>query len=392
LVAYGVIDREDVFDRTQEDPVTFLRLRALVIGPKIGVPVDVADRLVSIVISALGSQWLNEAAEDVPEAVPLPFRRHHLGHLIATAGEEQIGEILELGQYLEALHSVRGIPQVIQGLKSAYHQSLLQLAMAMRFKLAGALVTALEPPASDGRMSDIELEFEGVGYQAECYRPTYKAGNELAYELVRFAQGALDKTRGCASPYAIAIELVEAPTASLRKEAVAMVGRAIATLESSSVQSAGKIPAVILRGPGIVISVMPAPPTPPGSPPVLPRHPEFPRGDNSFASFMRINVARVSDLAGIYALPPSGIGTSCVGIWAPNEPSLRKTTDSRIIFERFGRKVEKKLVQARSEAGSTRILIVDAWEVDVWWKQARARLIVYGENWFGHTPMLERSY
>src|SRR5690606_21541964 len=215
------------FVRTHEDPVTFLRLRALVLAPKLGVPIDVMDRLIGIVISALGADWLNEVAEDVPGAVPLPIPRHYVGHLVATAGESQIGELLELGQYLESLYSVDGFASALVSLRSAYHQTLLQLAMTTRFQLCGAQIVRLEPPATDGRLADIELMFEAVRYQVECYRPTFKGTNEQTYELVRFEQAVLDYTKGCSRPYAIAVAFSEAPTPQLRKETAAVIGRSI---------------------------------------------------------------------------------------------------------------------------------------------------------------------
>jgi len=357
-----MVDDAD-FIRTQEDPVTFLRLRAMVLAPRLGVSIDVADRLISIVIAALGPQWLNEVANDVPDALPLPFPRQYLGHLISTAGERQIREILELGQYLEALYSVPGMTQAIQGLKSGYHQTLLQLAMSARFQLAGASVVSLEPPAEGGRLSDIHLQFEETEYQIECYRPTYKQENEETYEVVRCSQGVLEKARGASRPYAIAIQFTETPTPSLRREAIGVVGHAIRTLESASDVPIDQIPAILLERSGVVVSVVPTLLVPPGSPPILPRHPQFPRKDDNVATFMRVGTVAAKEAAGIYADPPMGVGASCVGIWIQKEQAVVREPGTAI--EKLGRKIEGKIVQARSGAGHSRIIVVDAREADI---------------------------
>ena len=67
------------------------------------------DRLITLVISAVGVDWINAATDDVPKSIPLPFPKEYLAHLFATAGDSQIVEVLELGQYLDQLHAVPGI-------------------------------------------------------------------------------------------------------------------------------------------------------------------------------------------------------------------------------------------------------------------------------------------
>ena len=353
------------FVRTQEDPVTFFRLRALALAPRLGLPIGDVDRLVTTVIAALGVDWLNFAAVDVPPSTPLPFPRHHLGQIIATAGEEQVAELLELGEYLEALYTRAGVPQAIVGLKAGYYQTLLQLAFATRFQTVDAIVAALEPPAAQGRLSDIRLLIEGQPYRVECYRPTYKGKNEHAYELLRIAQDVLKKAGQHPHIYSVAIELTEHPAPARRRELVAAVGRAMHAVDSDAAVPGGSVP-VLTTGPFATISVGPAFPTRPGTRPVLPRHPDFPRKGNDFHSFMRAGVISTAEAAGIYGQPDMGTGTSCVGIWAPGDPSrpADENADPAKHLERLGRKIEKKIVQTRSQAGDARVIIADAWEVD----------------------------
>ena len=353
------------FSRTQEDPVTFFRLRALTLAPRLGVLIADVDRLVTTVISALGGDWLKAAAVDVPKSIPVPFPRQHLGYIIATAGEEQVAEVLELGEYLVALHAMSGISQAIVGLKAGYYQTLLQLAFAARFQTAGAVVEALEPPAAQGRLSDIRLFVDGHPHRVECYRPTYTGKNEHAFELIRIGQAVLERAAKGPHIYSVAIDLIEPPTPAGRRELVGVVSRAIAAFDAEAALD-GRVPVILIRGPFANISVTPAVPVRTGGPRVLPRHPSFTRQGDDFHTFMRAAVTTAADASGVYGEPDRGTGTSCVGIWAPGNPSRAtdQGDDSARHLERLGRKIEKKIVQTRSEARDARVVVVDAWEVD----------------------------
>src|SRR5260370_41061401 len=103
--------------RTGEDPVTFFRLRALASAPSMGLSTPFVAEHIDTLLMAVGWEWLNNAAQDVSPSIPIPFPRHPLGHLVSTAGREQIAEALEVAEYLYALSKVPSISSVPQALR-----------------------------------------------------------------------------------------------------------------------------------------------------------------------------------------------------------------------------------------------------------------------------------
>lgn len=343
--------------------MTFFRLKALATAGRLGLSVPDVDRLTSIVISAVGADWLNAAARDIPPSTPIPFPRQPLGHLFHVAGEEQLAEVLELGEYLEALHALPGIDQAIVGLKSSYYQTLLQLAIATRLGDVGAELEQLEPPAASGRVSDIRFRLGAAAARAECYRPTYKPKNEATYELTRLAHAVLQRAGEASGMYAVAIELTVPLTPNLRHEVEEVVRLGIRDLFSGPPRP-GMVPLILTRSDNATISICPALPTRPGGLRVLPRHPDFPRTGDDYGIFVRTDIAAIADVAGVLGDPDRGVGTSCVAIWSPELPPSRSRLQTDALLERFGRKLEKKLVQTRSNTSDARLIVADAWEVD----------------------------
>src|SRR5262249_6168077 len=148
------------------------------------------DALLSILFGALGTEWLDRVAEDVPPSTPLPITRHHIGHIISVAGEAQVIEALELAISIETLYDVPGIDAVISQLRTdgQYWQTLCHLTVASRLRRAGARELRLEPPAAEGQLSDISFVVGTTGYQAECYRPTYSTKGDAKNEMMRLGQ------------------------------------------------------------------------------------------------------------------------------------------------------------------------------------------------------------
>ena len=211
------------------------------------------------------------------------------------------------------------------------------------------------------------MSYRDISYRVECYRPTDSATNEHSFELLRAAQSALEKTRvKVLRILSIAIDISVPFDPKLRRELVAAVGRAVRSIDSADSGQAGTLPVVLTHGPGVTISVVPGSATAPGTPPILPRHPDFPQKGNDFTTFVRIGIIDAVKASGVQGGITTGVGTSCVGIWAvPDESAaVRPPLDPAKLLERRGRKIEKKIIQSRSTDGSSRIVVTDAWEVD----------------------------
>lgn len=353
------------FQRTTEDAVTFFRLRALFLAPQMGVALAQVDEAVAIVVGALGREWLIGAADDVPPATPLALRRHPLGDMISTAGTTQVAECLELAAYLRELAMSPQLGEVIAGLKSQYRQTLLQLATAARLQLAGATGVSLEPPALDGRLSDVAFSYTGRRFRAECYRPTVTAQREVREEMLRVGQACVAEVRDRPHVYAVAVAFTDAPTAAIRREARRVVRRLADEVDAVVTQHSDDIifPAFTATGPWGVVSVTRALPTPKGAPPILLRPDAFPQQGDDPDVFMRTGYLTQREAAGVGAAPPASVGLSHVGIWLP--PAVRADASADRDLEqplaKLGRKIERKLAQARNDEEAERVAVVETW-------------------------------
>jgi hypothetical protein len=97
-----------------------------------------------------------------------------------------------------------------------------------------------------------------------------------------------------------------------------------------------------------------------------PRHvvaPSFPKKEYDFDIFMRSDKTPRSKISGIDIDPHAGIGLSHCAIWFDDATRLENSLEKDLSapLERLGRKIEQKLVQARSRTGDGRLLIVESW-------------------------------
>ncbi len=352
------------FTRTREDPVTFFRLCALELARDLGLTTAFVDEHINIFVSAIGADWLATASTDMPPGIPIPFPRHPLGHIVSTAGPEQVAEALELGEYLRALHAAPNIASVLTALKAQYYQTLLQLAFGSRFRRTGAQDLVLEPPAAEGRLSDLSFKYEGRRYRAECFRPTYKTKVEVVYELARLAQDCLEIARGYPVVLSIAIDLNEKPTVAGRRELVSAVNDASRQVAENTSQKPETFPTVLMTGPIGTVSVTRAVATQLGGRRIVLRHPSFPHTGDDWDYFARAGVGEVAAASGIHGTVEGMDGLSHFAVWLP--PGLHRADQSKedpdVSLERLGRKIESKLGQARSTTGEHRFLVVDAWQ------------------------------
>ena len=73
---------ESDFQRTREDPISFLRVRALTLAPSLGVSLARMDEAVGVFVTAFGREWLTQASEDTAPSRPLAPCRHPLGDIV----------------------------------------------------------------------------------------------------------------------------------------------------------------------------------------------------------------------------------------------------------------------------------------------------------------------
>lgn len=329
-----------------------------------GVEPSYADEAVAILITAFGQAWLREVAEDTSPSLPLPFRRHPLGDIISTAGEAQLAEALEIAEYLKQVAELEQLPALISGLKGQFYQTLLQLAFAARLRLAGATGLTLEPDSLAGRSADIDFTIGDLRVRAECYRPTVQGDRELGHEVIRIAQKCLDVAKTRPGVFSIAIDLRATPNAAVRRMLVGQVRRMVEEIARDVERHPNTFPTIVASGDVAELCVARAIPTPPGSPPRLVVSPAFSRQERNFEIFMRQGWARKERAKGIFGEPDSATGMSHVAIWLPPGLSRREVGAEDVEAElvRLGKRVERKLVQARAaEKTIHRLLIVDSW-------------------------------
>jgi hypothetical protein len=79
--------------------------------------------------------------------------------------------------------------------------------------------------------------------------------------------------------------------------------------------------------------------------------------------FVRQNVSRVSQIAGLRGDLTAGVSLHHVAIWLCDESRKRRSLEQDLVrpLERLGEKIEKKLAQARSQIAAARVLLVDTW-------------------------------
>jgi hypothetical protein len=342
-----------------EEPVPFFRLKALHLASALGLPVHVVDERINVLIGALTADWLNEAATDVPSSTPLPIARHPLGHIVAVAGEHQVREALELGEYLTVLQDVPGISRAIAQLKSQYYQTVCQMAIAARIRAAGGLEMRLEPPAAEGRLSDIRFALREVTFQVECFRPTYPQVDEAANERVRLGHGILDAVDSQDVVVSVALALEDAVTPSLRRELASEAGLMARALEEEVGRDPLVYPTYLHQGEFGALSVSRGMPARAGSPPRWVCHPGFPEQTGNPELFLRTGLVPTAAITSVTGATADGVGTRHIAVWGPPQEA---EGDPDKAIERIGRKIERKLVQARAGTAVQRLLVVDAAE------------------------------
>jgi len=350
-----VADRS--FVQRKESPFSFFALRALGFADSLHVEIGLISEALGIIGTAFGVEWLNREAESFPRSAAIPFRRHPLGDMISTAGEQQVADALELSAHLTAVKNSQGLPAVIAGLKGYYHSALLQLATGARLARAGASDIEFEPPASANRASDIRCTVSKHSLRVECYRTTSSIPPVDAH--IRLAQLLLDTARTFPHVVHVAVNLVGLPTSDMRRQIERLVADGLRDVLNEASADREYRACLLIESHFGVISICKAQPTKAGSFPELRRHSGFPRQDDEWTICLRTSLSPKEYL--VHSAPhlDPGEGRSMVGIWLPeNDASTSMLVADDANVQKLGRKIEAKLVQARSSSRDSRVLVV----------------------------------
>jgi hypothetical protein len=350
------MSRDRDFQRTNETAIDFARLRSLALVGELGVAAGDVNEAFGILQNAFGTQWLNDAAEDVPKGRALPFRRHPIGDLVSTAGVLQLSELIEVAGYLRDVASVQGVLEVIANLKTAaYRQTFFQLSFADMLAKSGAQLVRFEPPTEDGRLADIAAVIAGEAFHVECFRPTFRVIDPN--EPVLLMQNVLDVCASAPIVISVAIDLSAELAAANRREIVGVVRRLVDDVVRRSSESSD-IPTSLLTIPAGVVSVCRGLPVKAGSEPRFVAAPGFPRQNDRPRFFMRSGLVERNQVTGVHASYGEGVAGSHVAVWTREDEDEEPTASADEKLLKLARKLESKLSQTRAD-DSARLIAVD---------------------------------
>jgi len=127
------------------------------------------DRLLAdyeLVRSALGADWLDK--QETKESKDRPIIQFHpLYRELNSTTNQALVTVAELAKYLQSFAADPALPDVLSDLRSdKYPSTLFELAMAHRWRLAGADVR-LQPPTPSG-VADFKATISGAPFIVEC--------------------------------------------------------------------------------------------------------------------------------------------------------------------------------------------------------------------------------
>jgi len=208
---------------SNDDILAKWRLRALSFATKMDFDPALVNEATGILKTVFGEQWLTRSTDTKYPAIPLPSRQHPIGSALHTAGDNHIVEILELIEYIKFAKSSSVFNVLLDGIRSKYDSTLLQLAFAYRFSYSQKLDVEFEPPAKNMHIGDIILKTMNSTFMGECYVPkpsTDIAGN---LEVSWLTKKALEAVKKLTYVVSIGVDLISLPSASQRKEIVNII-------------------------------------------------------------------------------------------------------------------------------------------------------------------------
>ena len=337
------------------------RVAALKRAPVLGVDLASVNEAAGVVEAVFGDAWLTAACQPT-RAHPLPFRSHPIGNLIDPPGANQVVGLLELVEYLKFAAGSHVFGAIVDGLKSEYGHTFLQLAFGLRLARAGAEGVSFEPPVQRGLKGDIACYVGGQRVIGECYIPRLpQRGLEADWLLQRCIE-LRDGERPCV--LTIAIKLRKAINSVERKTTVRLVREACQEIETSVAAGNVHDDARYVETDAAHVSVARTVAVGPGELSLGRVHPRFPdQLGREPSTFARIGVVQRADLRNDQVLVEGHETRDSVAIWLADKEqeaeSMSKNLDEPMAT--LGRKFERKLAQTKLDTDTGRLLIVSSW-------------------------------
>lgn len=148
-----------------------------------------------VVMGRVEEEWLAEQRRKAS----LPTRTladvHPLYRFLTEGTDTALIQVCELGEYIEAFSSDPAISDVINDLVSSkFPSTVFELAMAYRWRSAGAQV-ALQPPAAGGRLGDFSAILYELPFVIEASNISSELFDQLSFRtpllIQRAAQAAI---------------------------------------------------------------------------------------------------------------------------------------------------------------------------------------------------------
>lgn len=162
---------------------------------------NVAIPLDDLVRSALGAQWV-DSLEEKDRPVP---HQHPLERELKSSTNQGLVTVAELAAYLTAFAGDPALAAVLADLRSdKYPSTLFELAMALRWKNAGAEVR-LQPPTPSG-VADFEAVISGTRFTVECSVSPDRVFEDLEFVLPSLVSDIVSGVLG-QEPFAVAVKI-----------------------------------------------------------------------------------------------------------------------------------------------------------------------------------------
>lgn len=171
----------------------------------IHVPVARLRALHGLVLRHMGEKWLAQQRA-MRENKNLGIgAMHPLYIALRSSAPRNLADVAELATYLEAFAPDPKMPEVLDDLRSEkFDFSLFELAMAYRWKWAGAEVS-LQPPLESGRIADFAAIVDGQRFVVEASAFPSNDFKTDAMQYVHVIRSVLNKDRPATS---LAVELL----------------------------------------------------------------------------------------------------------------------------------------------------------------------------------------
>lgn len=329
-----------------------LRLRLLSSAAEMMVRPEDINAAVDLVVQQFGVEWV---ARELRRPVPDPFHTtDDFPSLIREHGVYPGVEFLEACCYIAALREAdarnvtKGIRAFTNDRSGQFRSEIFRLAMHFRFSLLDVSHLQIEPEAVGGRAGDISLVADGSAFMVECFRPAEKqyVHPELEYLLSQLVQSLSE----FAAPFAVFVSAHSVPKGHERKALVKKVcawAKAAATRRESDTGAGPDL----LFCPFAVASVYCAPDSQIQLGVQGDVHPELPPRGTSYQQLLAQR--RVGQNGPVLASSRVLVGVSGPEPRQPGAGNVEASIMARASI------IEKKLAQARSVTGASRIMLVE---------------------------------